>query len=86
MDERPSQAASSWAPGGQSSSPSYESSRGLADSPHYGDHMSDSRLVSHEGLSQTPFMNSSIMGKSAERAQFPAYGREPGVSGCQLIR
>ncbi|XP_071237827.1 transcription factor 12-like isoform X4 [Salvelinus alpinus] len=83
MDERPSQEASSWAPGGQSSSPSYESSRGLADSPHYGDHMSDSRLVSHEGLSQTPFMNSSIMGKSAERAQFPAYGREPGVSGCQ---
>ncbi|XP_055755606.1 transcription factor 12-like isoform X3 [Salvelinus fontinalis] len=83
MDERPGQAASSWAPGGQSSSPSYESSRGLADSPHYGDHMSDSRLVSHEGLSQTPFMNSSIMGKSAERAQFPAYGREPGVSGCQ---
>ncbi|XP_055777042.1 transcription factor 12-like isoform X3 [Salvelinus fontinalis] len=83
MDERPSQAASSWAPGGQSSSPSYESSRGLADSPHYGDHMSGSRLVSHEGLSQTPFMNSSIMGKSAERAQFPAYGREPGVSGCQ---
>nr|XP_029497418.1 transcription factor 12 isoform X5 [Oncorhynchus nerka] len=83
MDERPSQASSSWAPGGQSSSPSYESSRGLADSPHYGDHMSDSRLVSHEGLSQTPFMNSSIMGKSADRAQFPAYGREPGVSGCQ---
>uniref|UniRef100_A0A8C7LH37 Transcription factor 12 n=1 Tax=Oncorhynchus kisutch TaxID=8019 RepID=A0A8C7LH37_ONCKI len=64
MDERPSQASSSWAPGGQSSSPSYESSRGLADSPHYGDHMSDSRLVSHEGLSQTPFMNSSIMGKT----------------------
>uniref|UniRef100_A0A8C7QV92 Transcription factor 12 n=1 Tax=Oncorhynchus mykiss TaxID=8022 RepID=A0A8C7QV92_ONCMY len=61
MDERPSQASSSWAPGGQSSSPSYESSRGLADSPHYGDHMSGSRLVSHEGLSQTPFMNSSIM-------------------------
>uniref|UniRef100_A0A8C7QVP5 Transcription factor 12 n=1 Tax=Oncorhynchus mykiss TaxID=8022 RepID=A0A8C7QVP5_ONCMY len=56
---------------------------GLADSPHYGDHMSGSRLVSHEGLSQTPFMNSSIMGKSAERAQFPPYGREPGVSGCQ---
>uniref|UniRef100_A0A8C7NCL5 Transcription factor 12 n=1 Tax=Oncorhynchus kisutch TaxID=8019 RepID=A0A8C7NCL5_ONCKI len=83
MDERPSQASSSWAPGGQSSSPSYESSRGLADSPHYGDHMSGSRLVSHEGLSQTPFMNSSIMGKSAERAQFPPYGREPGVSGCQ---
>uniref|UniRef100_A0A3P8YA75 BHLH domain-containing protein n=1 Tax=Esox lucius TaxID=8010 RepID=A0A3P8YA75_ESOLU len=83
MDDRPSQAASSWAPGGQSPSPSYESSRGFADSPHYGDHMSDSRLVSHEGLSPTPFMNSSIMGKSSERTQFPAFGREPGVSGCQ---
>ncbi|KAL1007273.1 hypothetical protein UPYG_G00084380 [Umbra pygmaea] len=83
MDERSSQAASSWAPGGQSSSPSYEASRGFPDSPHYGDHMSDSRLVSHEGLSPTPFLNSSIMGKSAERAQFPAYGREPSVSGCQ---
>uniref|UniRef100_A0A3P9QK45 Transcription factor 12 n=1 Tax=Poecilia reticulata TaxID=8081 RepID=A0A3P9QK45_POERE len=38
MDERTNQA--SWAPGGESS-PSYESSRGFADSPHYGDHMSD---------------------------------------------
>ncbi|KAI9528433.1 hypothetical protein NQZ68_020258 [Dissostichus eleginoides] len=35
---------------------------GFADSPHYGDHLSDSRLVSHEGLSPTPFMNSNIMG------------------------
>uniref|UniRef100_A0A672ZC55 BHLH domain-containing protein n=1 Tax=Sphaeramia orbicularis TaxID=375764 RepID=A0A672ZC55_9TELE len=59
MDERTNQA--SWAPGGESS-PSYESSRGFADSPHYGDHLSDSRLVSHEGLSPTPFMNSNIMG------------------------
>ncbi|XP_067104782.1 transcription factor 12 isoform X1 [Osmerus mordax] len=79
MDERPVQA--SWASGGQSS-PSFQPSRGFADSPHYGDHLSDSRLVSHEGLSPTPFMNSSIMGKS-ERSTFPAYGREPGVSGCQ---
>ncbi|XP_073692065.1 transcription factor 12 isoform X4 [Garra rufa] len=79
MDERTSQA--SWAPGGQSS-PSYESSRGFGDSPHYPDHLSDSRLVSHEGLSPTPFMSSSIMGKS-ERPPFSGYGREPGVSGCQ---
>uniref|UniRef100_A0A672ZD89 BHLH domain-containing protein n=1 Tax=Sphaeramia orbicularis TaxID=375764 RepID=A0A672ZD89_9TELE len=79
MDERTNQA--SWAPGGESS-PSYESSRGFADSPHYGDHLSDSRLVSHEGLSPTPFMNSNIMGKS-ERAPFVGYGRDPGASGCQ---
>ncbi|XP_070818261.1 transcription factor 12 isoform X4 [Chaetodon trifascialis] len=79
MEERTNQA--SWAPGGESS-PSYESSRGFADSPHYGDHLSDSRLVSHEGLSPTPFMNSNIMGKS-ERASFIGYGRDPGASGCQ---
>lgn len=79
MDERTNQA--SWAPGGESS-PSYESSRGFADSPHYGNHLSDSRLVSHEGLSPTPFMNSNIMGKS-ERTSFHGYGRDPGASGCQ---
>ncbi|XP_015198691.1 transcription factor 12 isoform X2 [Lepisosteus oculatus] len=80
MDERTS--TSSWGTGGQPS-PSYESSRGFADSPHYGDHLTDSRLVSHEGLSPTPFMNSSLMGKSSERGPFSVYGREPGVSGCQ---
>ncbi|XP_063332102.1 transcription factor 12 isoform X3 [Pelmatolapia mariae] len=85
MDERTTQA--SWTPGGESSpayesSPSYESSRGFADSPHYSDHLSDSRLVSHEGLSPTPFMNSNIMGKS-ERASFHGYGRDPAASGCQ---
>uniref|UniRef100_A0AAY4B8H0 BHLH domain-containing protein n=1 Tax=Denticeps clupeoides TaxID=299321 RepID=A0AAY4B8H0_9TELE len=79
LDERTSQP--SWVPGGQSS-PSYESSRGFADSPHYGDPLSDSRLVSGEGLSPTPFMSSSIMGKS-ERPPFSGYGREASVSGCQ---
>ncbi|XP_069029734.1 transcription factor 12 isoform X2 [Embiotoca jacksoni] len=79
MDERTNQA--SWAPGGESS-PTYESSRGFADSPHYSDHLSDSRLVSHEGLSPTPFMNSNIMGKS-NRVSFPGYSRDPGASGCQ---
>ncbi|XP_010793177.1 transcription factor 12 isoform X3 [Notothenia coriiceps] len=77
VEERTNQA--SWAPGGEPTPP-YESSRGFADSPHYGDHLSDSRLVSHEGLSPTPFMNSNIMGKS-ERAPFPGYGRHPGASG-----
>uniref|UniRef100_A0A3B3TBY5 Transcription factor 12 n=1 Tax=Paramormyrops kingsleyae TaxID=1676925 RepID=A0A3B3TBY5_9TELE len=57
MDERTGQA--SWAAGGQSS-PSYES-RAFTGSPHYGDHLSDSRLVSHEGLSSSPFMNSGMM-------------------------
>ncbi|XP_034536628.1 transcription factor 12 isoform X2 [Notolabrus celidotus] len=79
MEERTNQA--SWAPGGESS-PSYESSRGFADSPHYGDHLSDSRLVSHEGLSPTPFMNSNIMAKS-ERASFLGFGRDPGAPSCQ---
>ncbi|KAM6943355.1 transcription factor 12 isoform 3-T3 [Xenentodon cancila] len=79
MDERTNQA--SWAPGGESS-PSYESSRGFADSPHYSDHLSDSRLVSHEGLSPTPFMNSNIMAKS-ERSSFLGYGRDPGATGGQ---
>ncbi|KAK1802061.1 hypothetical protein P4O66_004404 [Electrophorus voltai] len=61
IDERTTE--TSWAPGGQAS-PSYdESSRGFTDSPHYGDHLSDSRLVSHEGLSPTPFMSPSIMGE-----------------------
>ncbi|EMP38981.1 Transcription factor 12 [Chelonia mydas] len=35
---------------------------GFADSPHYGDHLNDSRLGPHEGLSPTPFMNSNLMG------------------------
>ncbi|KAA0723637.1 Transcription factor 12 [Triplophysa tibetana] len=57
MDERTSQA--SWASG--QASPPYDSSRGFPDSTHYPDHLSDSRLVSHEGLSSTPFMSSNIM-------------------------
>ncbi|GCB76543.1 hypothetical protein scyTo_0015511 [Scyliorhinus torazame] len=43
--------------------PSYESSRAFADSPHYGEHLNESRLGTHEGLSPTPFMNSSLMGE-----------------------
>ncbi|KAG9489410.1 hypothetical protein GDO78_005405 [Eleutherodactylus coqui] len=69
-------------------SPSYESSRGFADSPHYSEHLNDSRLGPHEGLSPTPFMNSNLMGKTAERSSFPVFGRDSAVPGCQtsLIR
>ncbi|XP_074822375.1 transcription factor 12 isoform X10 [Natator depressus] len=80
MDERTG--ASSWGTGGQPS-PSYEPSRGFADSPHYGDHLNDSRLGPHEGLSPTPFMNSNLMGKTSDRGPFPLYGRDPGLPGCQ---
>lgn len=37
--------------------------QGFTDSPHYSDHLNDSRLGAHEGLSPTPFMNSNLMGK-----------------------
>ncbi|XP_074925711.1 transcription factor 12 isoform X12 [Chelonoidis abingdonii] len=56
---------------------------GFADSPHYGDHLNDSRLGPHEGLSPTPFMNSNLMGKTSDRSPFPLYGRDPGLPGCQ---
>ncbi|XP_074862351.1 transcription factor 12 isoform X9 [Carettochelys insculpta] len=80
MDERTG--ATSWGTSGQPS-PSYESSRGFADSPHYGDHLNDSRLGPHEGLSPTPFLNSNLMGKTSDRGPFPLYGRDPGLPGCQ---
>ncbi|XP_030044842.1 transcription factor 12 isoform X3 [Microcaecilia unicolor] len=81
MDERPG--ATSWGTSGELS-PSYETSRGFSDSPHYGDHLSDSRLGPHEGgLSPTPFINSELMGKNSERGPFPLYARDPTASGCQ---
>ncbi|XP_077326265.1 transcription factor 12 isoform X6 [Lithobates pipiens] len=85
IDER--SGTSSWGTGNQMS-PSYESSRGFADSPHYSEHLNDSRLGPHEGLSPTPFMNSNLMGKTADRGPFPLYGRDSAVSGCQtsLVR
>ncbi|KAG9489403.1 hypothetical protein GDO78_005405 [Eleutherodactylus coqui] len=85
IDER--SGTSSWGTSGQMS-PSYESSRGFADSPHYSEHLNDSRLGPHEGLSPTPFMNSNLMGKTAERSSFPVFGRDSAVPGCQtsLIR
>lgn len=82
IDER--SGTSSWGTGNQMS-PSYESSRGFADSPHYSEHLNDSRLGPHEGLSPTPFMNSNLMGKTADRGPFPLYGRDSAVSGCQIL-
>ncbi|NWS16300.1 HTF4 factor, partial [Pachyramphus minor] len=60
-----------------------KSQEGFADSPHYSDHLNDSRLGPHEGLSPTPFMNSNLMGKTSERGPFPLYGRDTGLPGCQ---
>ncbi|XP_063110340.1 transcription factor 12 isoform X7 [Cavia porcellus] len=80
MDERGG--TSSWGTSGQPS-PSYDSSRGFTDSPHYSDHLNDSRLGAHEGLSPTPFMNSNLMGKSSERGSFSLYSRDTGLPGCQ---
>ncbi|NWW10676.1 HTF4 factor, partial [Oreocharis arfaki] len=60
-----------------------KSQEGFADSPHYSDHLNDSRLGPHEGLSPTPFMNSNLMGKTSDRGPFPLYGRDAGLPGCQ---
>ncbi|NXB43724.1 HTF4 factor, partial [Leucopsar rothschildi] len=60
-----------------------KSQEGFADSPHYSDHLNDSRLGPHEGLSPTPFMNSNLMGKSSDRGPFPLYARDTGLPGCQ---
>ncbi|XP_009068555.1 PREDICTED: transcription factor 12-like, partial [Acanthisitta chloris] len=63
--------------------PAEGSVQGFADSPHYSDHLNDSRLGPHEGLSPTPFMNSNLMGKTSDRGPFPLYGRDTGLPGCQ---
>lgn len=80
MDERGG--TTSWSTSGQPS-PSYDSSRGFTDSPHYSDHLNDSRLGAHEGLSPTPFMNSNLIGKTSERGSFSLYNRDSSLSGCQ---
>ncbi|XP_048418502.2 transcription factor 12 isoform X2 [Stegostoma tigrinum] len=79
MEER---AGTTWGSADQAS-PSYESSRAFADSPQYGEHLNDGRLGSHESLSPTPFINSSLMGKVSERGALPPYGRDPGIPVCQ---
>ncbi|XP_078283178.1 transcription factor 12 isoform X2 [Rhinoraja longicauda] len=80
MEERTG--TSSWGSADQPSPP-YESSRAFADSPHYSEQLNDSRLGSQEGLSPTPFMNSSVMGKVSERSSLPPYNRDPVIPVCQ---
>ncbi|XP_058012558.1 transcription factor 12 isoform X8 [Ahaetulla prasina] len=56
---------------------------GFIDTPSYGDQLSDEQLGPSEGLSPTPFLNSNLIGKASERSQFPMFGRDAGLSGCQ---
>nr|P30985.2 RecName: Full=Transcription factor 12; Short=TCF-12; AltName: Full=Class A helix-loop-helix transcription factor GE1; AltName: Full=E-box-binding protein; AltName: Full=Transcription factor HTF-4 [Gallus gallus] len=79
MDEKGG--TTSWGTSGQPS-PSYDS-RGFTDSPHYSDHLNDSRKGTHEGLSPTPFSNSNLIGKTSGRGSFSLYSRDSGLSGCQ---
>ncbi|XP_053573489.1 transcription factor 12 isoform X2 [Bombina bombina] len=81
IDERSS--VSSWGQSGPLS-PSYESSRGFADSPHYSDHLNDSRLGPHEGLSPTPFMNSNLMGVAVNKGKSDVEAVGQDVSGVLL--
>ncbi|XP_032906458.1 transcription factor 12 isoform X9 [Amblyraja radiata] len=80
MEERTG--TNSWGSADQPS-PTHESSRAFAESPHYSEQLNDSRLGSHEGLSPTPFMNSSLMGKVSERSSLPPYNRDPVIPVCQ---
>ncbi|XP_055517215.1 transcription factor 12 isoform X11 [Leucoraja erinacea] len=80
MEERTG--TNSWGSADQPS-PTYESSRAFAENPHYSEQLNDSRLGSHEGLSPTPFMSSSLMGKVSERSSLPPYNRDPVIPVCQ---
>ncbi|XP_039195905.1 transcription factor 12 isoform X2 [Crotalus tigris] len=55
----------------------------FTDTPSYDEHLSDERLGPSEELSPTPFLNSNLIGKASERSQFPMFGRDAGLSGCQ---
>ncbi|XP_055517211.1 transcription factor 12 isoform X7 [Leucoraja erinacea] len=81
MEERTG--TNSWGSADQPS-PTYESSRAFAENPHYSEQLNDSRLGSHEGLSPTPFMSSSLMGKVSERSSLPPYNRDPVIPVCQV--
>ncbi|XP_067872457.1 transcription factor 4-like isoform X2 [Heterodontus francisci] len=65
-----------WATGTQSSSPStYEQPRGYGEGSHYGDHVPNRELSSHDGISSS-FINPGLVVKNAERVPFPPFGRE----------
>uniref|UniRef100_UPI00398EA96B transcription factor E2-alpha-like isoform X2 n=1 Tax=Pristiophorus japonicus TaxID=55135 RepID=UPI00398EA96B len=71
-----------WATSTQNSSPStYEQPRGYGESSHYGDHVPNRELSSHDGISSSSFMNSGLVVKNAERVPFPPFGRESAMPG-----
>ncbi|XP_034265207.1 transcription factor 12 isoform X4 [Pantherophis guttatus] len=59
---------------------------GFIETPSYGDQLSDEQLGPSERLSPTPFLNSNLIGKASERSQFPMFGQDAGLSGCQTSR
>ncbi|XP_078054505.1 transcription factor E2-alpha-like isoform X7 [Mustelus asterias] len=71
-----------WAGGTQSSSPStYEQARGYGEGSHYGDHVSNRELPSHDGISSPSFINPGLVVKNAERVPFPPFGRDSAMPG-----
>ncbi|XP_041059802.1 transcription factor 12-like isoform X5 [Carcharodon carcharias] len=71
-----------WAAGTQSSSPStYEQPRGYGEGSHYGDHVSNRELPSHDGISSSSFINPGLVVKNAERVPFPPFGRDSTMPG-----
>ncbi|XP_070618321.1 transcription factor 12 isoform X4 [Erythrolamprus reginae] len=57
---------------------------GFIDAP-CGDQLSDGQLGPSEGLPPTPFLSSNLTGRAPERRrQFPRFGRDAGLSGCQM--
>ncbi|XP_038633504.1 transcription factor 12-like isoform X3 [Scyliorhinus canicula] len=74
-----------WAGGTQSSSPStYEQARvrmGYGEGSHYGDHVSNRDLSSHDGISSSSYINPGLVVKNAERVPFPPFGRDSTMPG-----
>ncbi|XP_048469822.1 transcription factor E2-alpha-like [Rhincodon typus] len=71
-----------WATGTQSSSPStYEQPRGYGEGSHYGDHVSNRELSSHDGISSSSFINPGLVVKNTERVPFPPFGRDSAMPG-----
>ncbi|XP_043576613.1 transcription factor 12-like [Chiloscyllium plagiosum] len=70
-----------WATSTQSSSPStYEQPRGYGEGSHYGDHVSNRELSSHDGISSSSFINPGLVVKNTERVPFPPFGRDSAMS------
>ncbi|XP_072338595.1 transcription factor E2-alpha-like isoform X7 [Scyliorhinus torazame] len=71
-----------WAGGTHGSSPStYEQARGYGEGSHYGDHVSNRELSSHDGISSSSYINPGLVVKNAERVPFPPFGRDSTMPG-----